>query len=58
MQPSLRFAPPPGLADVTAELEEKLQRRRALEHSAGLAGDPRASLGARRVSQVDPSSKN
>ncbi|XP_037679970.1 signal-transducing adaptor protein 2 isoform X2 [Choloepus didactylus] len=26
------FFPSPGLADVTAELEEKLQRRRALEH--------------------------
>ncbi|XP_027440193.1 signal-transducing adaptor protein 2 isoform X1 [Zalophus californianus] len=31
--------PTTGLADLTAELEEKLQRRRALEHSAGHAGD-------------------
>ncbi|XP_036096753.1 signal-transducing adaptor protein 2 isoform X2 [Molossus molossus] len=47
-----------GLANVTAELEEKLQRRRALEHSAGLAGDQQANLGAWHVSQVDPSSQN
>ncbi|XP_029772307.1 signal-transducing adaptor protein 2 [Suricata suricatta] len=33
------FFPATGLADLTAELEEKLQRRRALEHSAGHAGD-------------------
>lgn len=31
--------PTTGLADLTAELEEKLQRRRALEHSAGCAGE-------------------
>ncbi|XP_030875627.1 signal-transducing adaptor protein 2 isoform X3 [Leptonychotes weddellii] len=31
--------PTTGLADLTAELEEKLQRRRAMEHSAGHAGD-------------------
>ncbi|XP_073743286.1 signal-transducing adaptor protein 2 isoform X4 [Callorhinus ursinus] len=31
--------PTTGLADLTAELEEKLQRRRALEHSTGHAGD-------------------
>ncbi|XP_077913474.1 signal-transducing adaptor protein 2 isoform X5 [Halichoerus grypus] len=31
--------PTTGLADLTAELEEKLQRRRALELSAGHAGD-------------------
>uniref|UniRef100_A0A452RYK7 Signal transducing adaptor family member 2 n=1 Tax=Ursus americanus TaxID=9643 RepID=A0A452RYK7_URSAM len=31
--------PSTGLADLTAELAEKLQRRRALEHSAGHAGD-------------------
>uniref|UniRef100_A0A673UFJ1 Signal transducing adaptor family member 2 n=1 Tax=Suricata suricatta TaxID=37032 RepID=A0A673UFJ1_SURSU len=37
--PAPRPRPPPGLADLTAELEEKLQRRRALEHSAGHAGD-------------------
>nr|XP_008508835.1 PREDICTED: signal-transducing adaptor protein 2 [Equus przewalskii] len=34
--------PTTGLGDVTAELEEKLQRRRALEHSVGRAGDQRA----------------
>uniref|UniRef100_A0A667HPT6 Signal transducing adaptor family member 2 n=1 Tax=Lynx canadensis TaxID=61383 RepID=A0A667HPT6_LYNCA len=33
------FFPTTGLADLTAELEEKLRRRRALEHSAGHAGD-------------------
>ncbi|XP_015999947.2 signal-transducing adaptor protein 2 isoform X1 [Rousettus aegyptiacus] len=52
------FFPTTGLADVTAELAEKLQRRRALEHSAGLTGDQQAGPGARRISQVDPSSKN
>lgn len=31
--------PTPGLADVTAELEQKLQKRRAMEQ-AGQAGDP------------------
>lgn len=31
------FFPTAGLADVTAELEKKLQKRRALEQSAGLA---------------------
>ncbi|XP_036739657.2 signal-transducing adaptor protein 2 isoform X2 [Manis pentadactyla] len=31
--------PKPGLADLTAELEEKLQRRRALERCTGHAGD-------------------
>lgn len=54
----LVFLPTTGLADVTAELEEKLQRRRAREHCAGLAEDQRVGLGAQRVSQVDPSSKN
>ncbi|XP_070128606.1 signal-transducing adaptor protein 2 isoform X3 [Equus przewalskii] len=43
--------PTTGLGDVTAELEEKLQRRRALEHSAGRAGDQRAHLGAKPSSQ-------
>ncbi|VFV23028.1 signal-transducing adaptor protein [Lynx pardinus] len=33
------FFPTTGLADLTAELEEKLRRRRALEHLAGHAGD-------------------
>ncbi|XP_053753296.1 signal-transducing adaptor protein 2 isoform X2 [Panthera pardus] len=33
------FFPTTGLADLTAELEEKLRRRRALEHSAGHPGD-------------------
>ncbi|XP_039103581.1 signal-transducing adaptor protein 2 isoform X2 [Hyaena hyaena] len=33
------FFPSTGLAGLTAELEEKLQRRRALEHSVGHAGD-------------------
>ncbi|KAF3829580.1 hypothetical protein GH733_003844 [Mirounga leonina] len=37
--PKPPIAPKPGLADLTAELEEKLQRRRALERSAGHAGD-------------------
>ncbi|XP_044899908.1 signal-transducing adaptor protein 2 isoform X2 [Felis catus] len=37
--PKPPIAPKPGLADLTAELEEKLRRRRALEHSAGHAGD-------------------
>ncbi|KAM5307093.1 signal-transducing adaptor protein 2 isoform 3-T3 [Glossophaga mutica] len=48
--------PRTGLASVTAELEEKLQRRRAWEHPAGLTGDRQASLGAGHVSQVDLSS--
>uniref|UniRef100_A0A9L0IZ02 Signal transducing adaptor family member 2 n=1 Tax=Equus asinus TaxID=9793 RepID=A0A9L0IZ02_EQUAS len=43
--------PTTGLGDVTAELEEKLQRRRALEHSAGRAGDQRGHLGAKPSSQ-------
>ncbi|XP_046541668.1 signal-transducing adaptor protein 2 isoform X3 [Equus quagga] len=43
--------PTTGLGDVTAELEEKLQRRRALEHSAGRAGDQRGYLGAKPSSQ-------
>ncbi|XP_035888098.1 signal-transducing adaptor protein 2 isoform X3 [Phyllostomus discolor] len=50
--------PRTGLASVTAELEEKLQRRRAWEHPAGLTGDQQASLGAGHVSQVDLSSQN
>ncbi|XP_040317536.1 signal-transducing adaptor protein 2 isoform X1 [Herpailurus yagouaroundi] len=33
------FFPTTGLADLTAELEEKLRRRRALEHSARHTGD-------------------
>ncbi|XP_054438856.1 signal-transducing adaptor protein 2 [Pteronotus mesoamericanus] len=43
--------PRTGLANVTAELEEKLQRRRAWEHSAGLTGDQQAGLGAWHVSR-------
>ncbi|XP_045058489.1 signal-transducing adaptor protein 2 isoform X3 [Desmodus rotundus] len=50
--------PRTGLASVTAELEEKLQRRRAWEHLAGLTGDQQASLGAGHISQVDLSSQN
>ncbi|XP_045687199.1 signal-transducing adaptor protein 2 isoform X1 [Phyllostomus hastatus] len=50
--------PRTGLASVTAELEEKLQRRRAWEHPAGLTGDQQASLGTGHVSQVDLSSQN
>ncbi|KAM5230456.1 signal-transducing adaptor protein 2 isoform 2-T2 [Hipposideros larvatus] len=52
------FFPTTGLADVTAELEEKLQKRRALEHSAGLAEDQRANLRAWHISQANPSSQN
>ncbi|XP_005661390.1 signal-transducing adaptor protein 2 isoform X4 [Sus scrofa] len=52
------FFPTTGLADVTAELEEKLQRRRALEEAAGRTGDQQASLQAWHHSQTDPSSKN
>lgn len=52
------FFPTTGLANVTAELEEKLQRRRALEHTAGLAGDQQANLRAWHVSQANPSSQN
>ncbi|XP_015096625.1 signal-transducing adaptor protein 2 isoform X1 [Vicugna pacos] len=40
------FSPTTGLADVTAELEEKLQRRRALEHAAARTGDQQANLQA------------
>ncbi|XP_058393670.1 signal-transducing adaptor protein 2 isoform X1 [Diceros bicornis minor] len=50
--------PTTGLGDVTAELEEKLRRRRALELAAGRAGDQRAHLGAQHVSPPDPSSQN
>ncbi|XP_031292831.1 signal-transducing adaptor protein 2 isoform X3 [Camelus dromedarius] len=40
------FSPTTGLAGVTAELEEKLQRRRALEHAAARTGDQQANLQA------------
>ncbi|XP_032989408.1 signal-transducing adaptor protein 2 isoform X3 [Rhinolophus ferrumequinum] len=52
------FFPTTALANVTTELEEKLQRRRALEHTAGLAGDQRANLRAWHISQANPSSQN
>ncbi|KAM8764267.1 signal-transducing adaptor protein 2 isoform 2-T2 [Rhynchonycteris naso] len=52
------FFPTIGLANMTAELEEKLQRRRAWEHSAGLTEDQRASLGGWHINQADPSSQN
>ncbi|XP_066132087.1 signal-transducing adaptor protein 2 isoform X3 [Saccopteryx bilineata] len=52
------FFPTTGLANVTAELEEKLQRRRAREHSAELTEDQRASLGGWHINQADPSSQN
>lgn len=45
---------PPGLAGLTAELEEKLQRRRALEHCTGHAGDQQAKL--RSCPQAESSS--
>ncbi|XP_057397716.1 signal-transducing adaptor protein 2 isoform X4 [Balaenoptera acutorostrata] len=51
-------SPTTGLADVTAELKGKLQRRLALEHAAECTGDQRANLQAWRVSQADPSSQN
>lgn len=47
-----------GLADVTAELEEKLQRRRALEQAAEHVADQRVRLQAPHTSQADPSSQN
>ncbi|XP_043767858.1 signal-transducing adaptor protein 2 [Cervus elaphus] len=50
------FSPTTGLADVTAELEEKLQRRRALEQAAEHVADQR--LQAPHTSQADPSSQN
>lgn len=48
------FFPTAGLADLTAELEEKLQRRRALEHCTGHAGDQQAKL--RSCPQAESSS--
>ncbi|KAB0358515.1 hypothetical protein FD754_002671 [Muntiacus muntjak] len=52
------FSPTTGLADVTAELEEKLQRRRALEQAAEHVADQRVRLQAPHTSQADPSSQN
>ncbi|KAI4541523.1 hypothetical protein MG293_008665 [Ovis ammon polii] len=52
------FSPTTGLADVTAELEEKLQRRRALEQAAERVADQRVHLQAPHASQADPSSQN
>ncbi|XP_061044862.1 signal-transducing adaptor protein 2 isoform X2 [Eubalaena glacialis] len=51
-------SPTTGLADVTAELKGKLQRRLALEHAAECTGDQRANLQVWRISQADPSSQN
>ncbi|XP_052498918.1 signal-transducing adaptor protein 2 isoform X3 [Budorcas taxicolor] len=47
-----------GLADVTAELEEKLQRRRALEQAAERVAGQRVHLQVPHASQADPSSQN
>ncbi|XP_006042574.1 signal-transducing adaptor protein 2 isoform X2 [Bubalus bubalis] len=52
------FSPTTGLADVTAELEEKLQKRRALEQAAERMADQRVHLQAPHTSQADPSSQN
>ncbi|XP_057566440.1 signal-transducing adaptor protein 2 isoform X2 [Hippopotamus amphibius kiboko] len=52
------FSPATGLTDLTAELEEKLQRRRALEHAAERMGDQRANLQAQHITQSSPSSQN
>ncbi|XP_022413003.1 signal-transducing adaptor protein 2 isoform X2 [Delphinapterus leucas] len=51
-------SPTTGLADVTAELKGKLQRRLALQRAAECAGDQRANLQVWRISQADPSSQN
>ncbi|XP_059950530.1 signal-transducing adaptor protein 2 [Mesoplodon densirostris] len=51
-------SPTTGLADVTAELKVKLQRRLALQHAAEGTGDQRADLQVWGVSQSDPSSQN
>ncbi|OWK11702.1 STAP2 [Cervus elaphus hippelaphus] len=56
--PKPPIAPKSGLADVTAELEEKLQRRRALEQAAEHVADQRVRLQAPHTSQADPSSQN
>ena len=47
-----------ALADVTAELEEKLQRRRALEQAAEHVADQQVRLQAPHTTQADPSSQN
>ncbi|XP_024601677.1 signal-transducing adaptor protein 2 isoform X3 [Neophocaena asiaeorientalis asiaeorientalis] len=51
-------SPTTGLADVTAELKGKLQRRLALQHAAECTGDQRANLQVWRICQADPSSQN
>ncbi|XP_059863461.1 signal-transducing adaptor protein 2 isoform X5 [Delphinus delphis] len=51
-------SPTTGLADVTAELKGKLQRRLALQQAAECMGDQRAHLQVWRISQADPSSQN
>ncbi|XP_067590248.1 signal-transducing adaptor protein 2 isoform X6 [Pseudorca crassidens] len=51
-------SPTTGLADVTAELKGKLQRRLALQQAAECTGDQRAHLQVWRISQADPSSQN
>ncbi|XP_033256698.1 signal-transducing adaptor protein 2 isoform X10 [Orcinus orca] len=51
-------SPTTGLADVTAELKGKLQRRLALQQAAECTGDQQAHLQAWRISQADPSSQN
>ncbi|XP_026941258.1 signal-transducing adaptor protein 2 isoform X7 [Sagmatias obliquidens] len=51
-------SPTTGLADVTAELKGKLQRRLALQQAAECTGDQRAHLQVWRTSQADPSSQN
>ncbi|XP_068393349.1 signal-transducing adaptor protein 2 isoform X3 [Eschrichtius robustus] len=51
-------SPTTGLADVTAELKGKLQRRLALEHAAECTGDQWANLQVWHISQADPSSQN
>ncbi|XP_036705023.1 signal-transducing adaptor protein 2 isoform X3 [Balaenoptera musculus] len=51
-------SPTTGLADVTAELKGKLQRRLALEHAAECTGDQQANLQVWHISQADPSSQN
>ncbi|XP_007460586.1 PREDICTED: signal-transducing adaptor protein 2 [Lipotes vexillifer] len=51
-------SPTTGLADVTAELKGKLQRRLALQHAAECTGDQRANLQVWHISQADPSSQN
>ncbi|XP_066889152.1 signal-transducing adaptor protein 2 isoform X3 [Kogia breviceps] len=51
-------SPTTGLADVTAELKAKLQRRRALQQAAESSGDQQADLQGWRRSEAGPSSQN